>query len=145
MNTKDTKDILKNTKSKSFKPIPEDVEKVGRIILDSAYKIHSALGPGLLESVYESCLAHVIRENGVLVETQVALPVFYKDIRVESGLRLDMLVDKSVIVEIKSVEKWNQLFEAQLLTYLKLSGVRLGFLINFNVLRLKDGIRRMVV
>ncbi|HEY5574054.1 MAG TPA: GxxExxY protein [Anaerolineales bacterium] len=118
---------------------------MGKLVLDNAYKVHSALGPGLLEAVYEACLAHEIRQSGVLVETQVALPVFYKDIRVESGLRLDVLVDKSVIVEVKSVEKWNQLFEAQLLTYLKMSGVRLGFLINFNVLHLKDGIRRMVV
>jgi GxxExxY protein len=137
--------MLKNPKNKEFQPIPSKTERVGKLVLDNAYKVHSALGPGLLEAVYEACLAHEIRQSGVLVETQVALPVFYKDIRVESGLRLDVLVDKSVIVEVKSVEKWNQLFEAQLLTYLKMSGVRLGFLINFNVLHLKDGIRRMVV
>ena len=122
-----------------------ETERVGKIVLDSAFKVHSGLGPGLLESVYEACLAYEIRRNDILVETQVLLPVFYQGISVEAGLRLDLFVDNCVLVEIKSVEKWNQLYEAQLLTYLKMSGVRLGYIINFNVFRLKEGIKRMVL
>jgi GxxExxY protein len=95
--------------------------------------------------VYEACLAYELRQHGTTVNAQVALPVVYKDIQVESGLRLDLLVQKCVIVEIKAVEKMIPIYEAQLLTYLKISGIRLGFLINFNVPRLKDGIKCMVV
>ncbi|MDP2994378.1 MAG: GxxExxY protein [Anaerolineales bacterium] len=114
-------------------------------MLDAAYRVHTALGPGLLESVYETCIAYEIRTNGLLVETQVAIPVTYKDVRLEGGLRLDFLVEKCVIVEIKAVETMNPVYEAQLLTYLRLTGIRLGFLINFTVSHLKDGIKRMVV
>lgn len=128
-----------------FEPIPPDVEKVGKAILDAAFKVHTALGPGLLESVYETTVAYEIRKGGLLVETQVAMPIIYDNTKLESGLRLDMLVEKCVIVELKSVEKMNPIYEAQLMTYLRLSKVRLGFIINFNVPRLKDGIKRMVV
>ena len=118
---------------------------MGKKVLDAAYTIHTALGPGLLESVYEACLAYEARKNQVKVETQVALPVRYKDVFVETGLRLDLWAEQSVIVEIKAVEKMNPLYEAQLLTYLKMTGCRLGFLINFNVTHLKDGIKRIVL
>jgi len=131
-------------KSKQFPPIPPDVENIGKIVLDAAFKVHTNLGPGLLESVYEACLAYEIRQRGVLVDTQIHLPVLYENVKVEAGLRMDMLVGNCAIVEIKSVEKANPLYEAQLLTYLKLSGIRLGYLINFNTVRLKDGIRRLV-
>lgn len=137
--------MLKNTKATSFAPIPAETEKIGKLVLDSAYRVHTALGPGLLESVYESCLAFEVRQSGSIVETQVPFPIVYRDLRIESGLRLDLLVDKCVIVEVKSVDSFNQVYEAQLLTYLRLTGVRLGFLINFNVLRLKEGIKRLVV
>lgn len=137
--------MKKNPNVRHFEPIPMETERVGKIVLDSAFKVHSGLGPGLLESVYEACLAYEIRRNDILVETQVLLPVFYQGISVEAGLRLDLFVDNCVLVEIKSVEKWNQLYEAQLLTYLKMSGVRLGYIINFNVFRLKEGIKRMVL
>lgn len=130
---------------KIYAPIPADVERVGKLVLDAAYRVHTALGPGLLESVYETCLAYEIREGGLVVESQVAVPVIYKDMRLEGGLRLDLLVEKCVIVEIKAVETMNPVYEAQLLTYLRLSRTRLGFLINFTVLHLKDGIKRMVV
>jgi GxxExxY protein len=132
-------------KAKVFATIPPEVEQVGKAVLDAAYRVHSALGPGLLESVYETCHAYEIRESGLLVETQVAVPVIYKNIQLEDGLRLDLLVEKCVIVEIKAVETMNPVYEAQLLTYLRLTGVRLGFLINFTVPHLKDGIKRMVV
>ncbi len=127
-----------------FAPISPDVERIGKAVLDAAFKVHTALGPGLLESVYETCTAFEVRESGLQVATQVALPVLYKDIQMDAGLRLDMLVENCVIVEFKSVETMNPIYDAQLLTYLKLTGIRLGFLINFNVLRLKDGVKRMV-
>jgi len=132
-------------KARGFTTIPPEVERIGKVVLDAAFRIHTALGPGLLESVYETCLAYEIRESALLVETQVAVPVIYKNIRLENGLRLDLLVERSVIVEIKAVETMNPVYEAQLLTYLRLTGVRLGFLINFTIPHLKDGIKRMVV
>jgi GxxExxY protein len=132
-------------KARVFAPIPPEIEQIGKAVLDAAYRVHSVLGPGLLESVYEACYAYEIRESGLLVETQVAVPVIYKDIRLEDGLRLDLLVAKCVIVEIKAVETMIPVYEAQLLTYLRLTGVRLGFLINFTVPHLRNGIKRMVV
>jgi GxxExxY protein len=132
-------------KARVFAPIPAEVERIGKIVLDAAFRVHTALGPGLLESVYVTCHAYEIRASGLLVETQVAVPVTYKDLRMESGLRLDLLVEKCVIVEIKAVEMMNPVYEAQLLTYLRLTGVRLGYLINFTVPHLKNGIKRMVV
>ena len=128
-----------------FAPIPPDVERVGKAVLDAAYRVHSTLGPGLLESVYETCLAYEIRASGLLVETQVPVLVTYKDLKLEGGLRLDLLVEKSVIVEIKAIETMNPVFESQLLTYLRLTGIRLGFLINFTVPHLRNGITRLVV
>jgi GxxExxY protein len=132
-------------KARSFAPIPAETERVGKAILDAAYRVHTALGPGLLESVYETCLVYEIRTAGLSVESQVAVPVMYRQLKLESGLRLDLLVEKCVIVEIKAVETMNPVYEAQLLTYLRLTGIRLGFLINFTVPHLKDGIKRMVV
>jgi GxxExxY protein len=135
----------RSPKARVFAPIQPEVEQVGKTVLDAAYRVHSALGPGLLENVYETCYAYELRESGLLVETQVAVPVVYKDIRLEDGLLLDLLVEKCVVVEIKAVETMNPVFEAQLLTYLRLTGVRLGYLINFTVPHLKNGIKRMVV
>ena len=131
--------------SRPFKPIPLEVEAIGKKVLDAAYTVHTDLGPGLLESVYEACLAYELQKQGVNVETQVVVPVKYQDVFVETGLRLDLWVEKSVIVELKAVETMHPLYEAQLLTYLKITGCRLGFLINFNVRRLKEGIKRMVL
>ena len=128
-----------------FQPIPPDVERIGKVVLDAAFRVHTALGPGLLESVYRTAMRHVIETKGLLAETEVKLPILFEGIKLESGLRLDMLVDKCVIAELKSVEKMNPVYEAQLLTYLRLSGVRLGFLINFNMPHLKDAIKRIVV
>ena len=92
---------------KIYAPIPPDVEKVGKAVLDAAFKVHTALGPGLLESVYETCTAFELRESGMQAPTQVALPITYKDIQMEAGLRLDMMVENCVIVEFKSVEIMN--------------------------------------
>jgi GxxExxY protein len=137
--------MIRTSKVTYFKPIPTEVELVGEKILDAAFKVHTNLGPGLLESVYEACLAYEIRKSGLIVETQVALPVIYDNVRVDAGLRIDMLVEKSVIVELKSVDTMIPVFEAQLLTYLKLAHYRLGYLINFNVPHLRNGFTRMVI
>ncbi|MDT4956158.1 MAG: hypothetical protein QOJ02_4296 [Acidobacteriota bacterium] len=130
---------------KTFEPIPPEVEQVAKVTIDAAFKVHKSLGPGLLESVYEACLTHELRRRRIPVETQIALPVIYEGLRLEAGLRLDMLVAQQLIVELKAVEKMNDLFEAQLLTYLKLTGRRLGLLINFNVPLIKNGIKRIVL
>jgi GxxExxY protein len=129
----------------SFQPIPAETEQIARQVVDAAYTVHKELGPGLLESVYEVCLCHELKKRGVQFCSQVALPVIYDDVRLDAGLRLDVLAGDAVIVELKAVEKHNPLFEAQLLTYLKLTGHRLGLLINFNVTLIKEGIKRMVV
>jgi GxxExxY protein len=136
---------MNSSPKKVFQPVAPDVEKVGKAVLDSAFKVHTALGPGLLESVDEAATAYEIRKSGLIPEIQVELPILYDGQKLASGLRLDMLVEKCVIVEIKSVETMYPVYEAQIMTYLRLSGVRLGFLINFNVKRLKDGIKRFVV
>ena len=131
--------------TRNFKPIPLEEEAIGKKILDAAYTVHSSLGPGLLESVYEACTAYEARQQGLSVETQVVVPVKYHTVFIDTGLRLDLWVEKLVIVEFKSVETMHPLYEAQLLTYLKITGCRLGYLINFNVKHLKDGIKRMVL
>lgn len=113
--------------------------------MDAAYAVHKALGPGLLESVYELCLAHEVTKRGMMVERQLALSVVYDGIPLDGGLRLDMLVQECVIVEIKAVETILPVHKAQLLTYLKLSGYRLGLLVNFNVPLIKDGISRIIL
>ncbi len=118
--------------------------EIAKIIVDCALKVHKTLGPGLLESTYEACLAYEIRKAGLTVEAQKSLPVIYNEVKLECGYRIDLLVENKVIVENKSVEALNDVHLAQILTYLKLSQNKLGFLINFNVKLLKDGIRRVV-
>jgi GxxExxY protein len=126
-------------------PLPIEVNEVARKVVDAAYAVHKALGPGLLESVHELCLAHEVTKRGMMVERQLALPVVYDGIPLDGGLRLDMLVQECVIVEIKAVETILPVHKAQLLTYLKLSGYRLGLLVNFNVPLIKDGISRIIL
>ena len=118
--------------------------EIGRIVVDCALKVHKALGPGLLESTYEACLKYELLQSQLAVESQHGLPVVYNDVKLECGYRIDLHVERKVIIEIKSVEALNDVHMAQILTYLKLSGNKLGFLINFNVKLLKDGIRRVV-
>ncbi|MFH1743041.1 MAG: GxxExxY protein [bacterium] len=125
--------------------IPERAEHAAKVVVDAAYQVHSALGPGLLESVYEVCLCHEIKKRGVPFLNQVTLPVMYDGVRLDAALRLDVLVDDCLIVELKAVEMMIPVYTAQLLTYLKLTGHRLGLLINFNVPVIKDGIRRIVL
>jgi len=128
-----------------FQPVPADVERIGKVVLNAAYKVHTTLGPGLLESVYQASMKHVLEKSGLTVRTDVKLPILFEGTKLDSGLQLDMLVEKCVIVELKSVERMSLLYEKQVNTYLRLSRLRLGFLINFNVAYLKDGIKRVVV
>jgi len=118
--------------------------EVSHGIITAAMKVHSVLGPGLLESAYQACLAYELRKAGFKVQTEVILPVIYDEITLDLGYRIDLIVNDLVIVELKSVEKITPVHQAQLLSYLKLSRKNLGLIINFNVLRLKDGIKRMV-
>jgi len=119
-------------------------EEIGKLVIDSAMKVHSALGPGLLESAYRACLAHELELRGLDVSQEKPLPVLYEGAEISVGYRIDLLLNQKVIVELKAVEKLLPIHTAQLLSYLKLSGCKLGFLINFNVLHLKDGIKRVV-
>lgn len=118
---------------------------ITREILDSAYKVHSALGPGLLESAYQACLAYELHKKGLKVETEKPVPLIYEDIKLECGYRLDLLVENQVVVELKSVDAFTDVHIAQVLTYLKLTNKHIGLLINFNTKSLKDGIKRLVL
>lgn len=126
-------------------PVPEAVNQIGKALIDAAFSVHSALGPGLLESVYETCLAEELRARGLAVEREVAVPVRYREAQLEVGFRLDLLVERCVIVEIKAIDALASIHTARTLTYLKFASLRLAYLINFNVLRLKDGLRRVVL
>ncbi len=123
---------------------PED-ERIARMIVDSAYTVHKALGAGLLESVYETCLCHEIGKRGLTHKRQVVVPLVYDGIKFTEGFRLDVLVEERIVCELKSVEKMENVHLSQVLTYLKLTGNRLGFLINFNVPLIKNGIRRVIL
>jgi GxxExxY protein len=120
------------------------LNRLAKKAVDSAIAVHMALGPGLLESTYEACLAHELKKRGQSIATQVGLPVVYDGQRLDIGYRIDILIEGSLIVEVKSVEGIAPVHKAQLLSYLKLSNCRLGLLFNFNVARMKDGIVRMV-
>lgn len=120
------------------------INDVSGSVVDAAMKVHTQLGPGLLESAYQACLAYELKKRGLDVQTQVALPVIYDEVRIDCGYRVDLLVERSVLVEIKAVSKLLPIHEAQLLSYLKLGGFWAGLLINFHVPRLKEGIKRMV-
>jgi GxxExxY protein len=122
-----------------------NIEDVFKQILDCSFKVHTALGPGLLESSYEECLYYEIRQLGLKIEKQKPMPLIYNDVHLEIGYRIDLLVEDSVVIEIKSVEAFSEVHLAQILTYLKLSGCHLGLLVNFNVRHLKDGIKRVIL
>ena len=113
-------------------------------VCNAGLKIHKTLGPGLLESAYEECLYYELQKSGLLIEKQKALPLVYEEVKLDAGYRVDLLVENKLIVEIKSVTALNELHLAQVLTYLKLSGCKLGLLINFNTVLFKEGIRRVI-
>jgi GxxExxY protein len=121
-----------------------DIEEIASNIVNAAIKVHTVLGPGLLESAYQKCMEYELRQSGLRVECEVVLPITYDKIKIDAGYRMDMIVESSVIIENKTVEKVLPIHEAQLLTYLKLKNCKLGFLLNWNVPRMKNGIKRMV-
>jgi GxxExxY protein len=125
--------------------LPANTEEIARKTVDCAFRVHRALGPGLLEGVYEVCLCHELHKSGVAFERQVSMPVLYDGLRLDAGLRLDIVVAGCLIVELKAVEQILPVHKAQMLTYLKLSGIRLGLLINFNVPTIKTGIQRIIL
>jgi GxxExxY protein len=123
----------------------EQASRITEHVLDAAMRVHTALGPGLLESAHESCPAFELEAQSMSVERQKALPIVYRDLEIECGYRLDLLVENAVVVELKSVEALDRVHSAQMLTYLRLSGHSIGLLITFNVASLKSGIRRVVL
>lgn len=127
-----------------FKKLTEEEERIGKAVVNAAYEVHKKLGPGLLEKVYEVCFCHVLRKNGFTVQRQLDVPIIFDDITFEEGLRLDVLVNDLVIVELKALENVNPVWQAQLISHLTLTGKRLGFLINFNVPLIKNGIQRII-
>jgi GxxExxY protein len=129
----------------AFEPIPQAVDRVATIVVDAAFAVHKNLGPGLLESVYETSLCHELKKRGLEFKKQLSVPVAYDGVKLDAGLRLDLLVEDCVIVEVKAVDKMNPLFEAQVMTYLKLTKRRVGLLFNFNVEMIRDGIQRIVL
>lgn len=129
----------------NFKPISEKEEFIAKKIVDAAYQVHKKLGPGLLEKIYEVCFCYELSKNGLKNRRQVNIPIVYDEIIFDEGLRIDVLVEELIICEIKSVEGMNPVWEAQILSYLKLTGKRLGFIINFNVPLIKDGIKRIIL
>jgi GxxExxY protein len=121
-----------------------ELERFGTIIVDSFFKIRDRLGPGLLESAYEICLYHELTSRGLLVRRQVEVPIVYDGIKLDAGFRIDLLVEECIVIEVKSVQELYPVFKAQVLTHLNLMNRRLGFLVNFNVILIKDGIPRII-
>jgi len=129
----------------NFLPLTIEEEITGKRIVNAAYVVHKALGPGLLEKVYEVCFCHVLTKEGCSIKRQVDIPIVFDGIIFAEGLRLDVMVNDLVICELKALETVNPVWEAQILSHLKLTGKRLGFLINFNVTLIKDGIKRIIL
>jgi GxxExxY protein len=127
-----------------FKLLAMEIELIAKNIVNSAIKVHKTLGPGLLESVYQKCLTFELENAGLNVKCETPVPVIYGDVKIDMGFRADMIVENSVIIENKTVDEIAPIHEAQLLTYLKITDMRLGFLLNWNVTLMKDGIKRMV-
>jgi GxxExxY protein len=125
-------------------PVPPSVEIIGKKVVDAAYNVHYNLGPGLLEKVYEVCFCHELAKRGLSFQRQVDIPIVYDNLKFSEGLRIDVIVEDCIICELKAIEIVNPVWDAQILSHLKLTGKRLGFLINFDVVRIKDGIRRFV-
>jgi GxxExxY protein len=128
-----------------YKEVSQEEDRIGKEIVNAAFLVHKELGPGLLEKVYEVCFCHVLTKKGFLIKRQLDIPIVFEGLIFEEGLRLDVLVNDLVICELKALENVNPVWEAQLLSHLKLTGKRLGYLINFNVPLIKNGIKRMVI
>jgi GxxExxY protein len=135
---------MKIEKNKEFEPIPEDVEIIAKAAVDAAYAVYRNLGPGLLEKVYEICFCHELAKRGLSYRRQVDIPIVYDEMVFDEGLRIDVIVEDCIICELKALETVNPVWRAQIISHLTLTEKRLGFLINFNVARFKDGIERFV-
>lgn len=122
-----------------------EINQITHEILDSAYKVHTSLGPGLLESAYKTCLAYELRKKGLKVEEEKPIPLIYEEVKLDCGYRLDLLVEGAVVVELKTVDAFTDVHFAQILTYLRFADKKVGLLINFNVKSLKDGIKRFII
>jgi GxxExxY protein len=133
-----------NFHQNQFDPIPKELDVIGKLIVDAAYSVHKNLGPGLLEKVYEICFCHELAKRGLSYLRQVDIPIVYDNLIFDEGLRLDVLVENEVICELKAIETVNPVWQAQLLSHLKLTNKRLGYLINFNVVNIGSGIKRFV-
>jgi GxxExxY protein len=134
----------RNTEN-SFEPITVRENQLAKIVIDIAFTLHKALGPGLLESVYEKCFCYELEKRQISYLRQQIVPIQYEELLIEDGLRLDLLVEDKLIIELKAQEKFHPVWEAQLLSYLKLTGKRIGYLINFHVPLMKDGFKRLVL
>jgi GxxExxY protein len=130
---------------KEFETLPIDLEEVGKKIIDCAYQIHKNLGPGLLEKVYEICFCHELHKKGLQFQRQLDVPIVYDGLVFEEGLRLDVLVENKIICELKAIEIVNPVWDAQVLSHMKLTNKRLGYLINFNVSNIGHGIKRFIL
>lgn len=121
-----------------------NIEDIAKRIVAAAIKVHTVLGPGLLESAYQKCMEYELKNEGLQVSCELALPIKYGEITIDAGYRIDMVIEKSILIENKTVERLLPIHEAQLITYLKMKNCKIGFLLNWNVTRMKDGIKRMV-
>jgi GxxExxY protein len=128
----------------NFEPLSDRQEEIGKAIVQASFDVHDELGPGLLEKIYEACVAHELRKTGFSVQRQVDIPIEYDGIEFSEGLRIDLLVEGLVIVEIKSVETVNPIWQSKILSQMKLTEIRLGYLINFNVTKIQQGIKRFI-
>jgi GxxExxY protein len=132
-------------KTMSFQPLSKEEEEIGTAIVKAAFKLHSALGPSLLEKIYEVCLAHELRKSGYSVRWQVNIPIHYDGLEFDEALRLDILVQEKVLIEVKAMDLVNSVWTAQVLSQLMLTEKRLGYLINFHVASMKEGIKRLIL
>ncbi len=130
---------------KNYEPISPELERIGKLIVDAAYNVHKNLGPGLLEKVYEICFCHELKKRGLDCKRQLDIPIVYDGLEFDEGFRLDVLVEDKVVCELKALENVNPLWEAQVLSHMKLTNKRLGYLINFNVVNIGSGIKRFVI
>jgi GxxExxY protein len=128
-----------------FQPLSVKEEQLAKEIVNIAFRIHKELGPGLLESVYEKCYCFELNRRSILFDRQKQVPIFYNTLKIDEGLRLDLIIENLIIIELKAQENYHPVWEAQLISYLKLTGKRLGFLINFHVPLIKDGIKRIIL
>jgi len=135
----------KDTKRSKYAPLSEREEMIGAAVVDAAFTVHKTLGPGLLERVYEICFCHELKKRNLSADRQVPIPIVYDDLEFEEGFRSDVVVDNLVVCELKAAEGMNTVWDAQLLTYLKLQRRRLGYVINFNMPLIKHGIRRFIL